>query len=71
MHRGIEHQIGQHLAVRSGIAVHGEIGLAFDADREILTSQPEPQALDNLLGHLGEIKLPSIRNTAIGRNLLE
>src|SRR6202047_797713 len=69
--RGIENQVGEHLAVRSGIAVHGEIGLAFDADRQILTSQPEPQSFDNLFGHLAEIKASPIRNVAIGRNLLE
>src|SRR5207248_1216430 len=69
--RGIENQVGEHLAVRSGIAVHGEIGLAFDADCQILTSQSEPESFNNLSGHLAEIKASAIRNVAIGRNLLE
>ena len=38
---------------------------------KILTSQPEPQSLDDLFGHLAEIKASAIRNVAIGRNLLE
>ncbi len=63
-------QVGEHLAVRSGIAVHGEIWLAFDADHKI-SAQPVPQSLDDLLGHLAEIKASPVRNVAIGRNLLE
>src|SRR5450755_1152137 len=70
LNRRIEDQVGEYLAIRAGIAVHGEIGLAFDVDRQ-LTSQPEPQSFDNLFGHLAEIKVSAIRNVAIGRNLLE
>ena len=32
----VEEEIGQHLAVRSGIAVHRQIGLAFDVEGQIL-----------------------------------
>src|SRR5437762_5629018 len=70
VHGGIENQVGEHLAVRSGIAVHGEIALAFDVDHKIF-AQPEPQSLNNLLGHLAEIKASPVRKVAIRRNLLE
>ena len=54
VHRGIDNQIGEHLAVRSGIAVHGEIGLAFDADHKI-SAQPVPQSFDDLLERLYQV----------------
>jgi hypothetical protein len=68
--RRIDNQIGEHLAVKSGIAVHSKVGLAIDPKSKIVTSQAGSKASDNLFGHLAEIKAPPIRKIALGSHLL-
>ena len=46
MRFGIEDQVGQHLAVRSGIAVHGKVRLAIDREGNALASLAGLQARD-------------------------
>jgi len=62
----IEKQIGQHLAIRPGIAVHDEIGLAFDVERQIVLPQARPQAHHHLLGQVGQIEAALIGVVAVG-----
>ena len=52
----IEEQVGQHLSVRSGIAVHGQIGLAFDLECKFFLAEAWPQAQDNLFGQIAQIE---------------
>src|SRR5207237_10900190 len=52
----IEEEIGQHLPVRAGIAVHRQIGGTFDGEGEILLSQPRTQAHDDLFGQIAQIE---------------
>ena len=39
MRNRVEKEIGEHLSVWSGVAVHREIGLAFDVQDQIVLSQ--------------------------------
>src|ERR1700742_682226 len=71
MRFGIEDQVGQHLAVRSGIAVHGKVRLAIDREGNALASLAGLQASDDLLRYLAEIETPPVRQFAIGSDLLE
>ena len=50
MRHRIQEQIGEHLPVGPGIAVHDEVGLAVDGERQIVLSQARPQAHHDLLG---------------------
>src|SRR6516164_9600319 len=49
MHHGIQEEVRKHLPVGSGIAVHRQIGLALDVDRQVVPSQSWAQAHENLL----------------------
>ena len=57
MRHRIEEQIGEHLSVRAGIAVHGEVGLAIDVERQIVFAQARPQAHHHLLGEVAEVEV--------------
>lgn len=67
----IQKQIGQHLPVRPGIAVHGQVGLALDVQRQVLLAQARAQAHHHLLGEVGEVEAALVRIVAVGRDLLE
>src|ERR1700738_2289514 len=67
MRHRIEEQVGQHLSVGPGIAVHGEIGLAVDVQRQIVLPQARPQAHHHLLGQIAEVEGALIRVIAGGR----
>ena len=71
MHDRIEEEVGQHLPVRSGIAAHRQIGLAFDIERQIVLSQGRAQAQEKLLGEFADVESATIRKVAIHRHLLE
>ena len=67
----IEEQIGQHLPVGAGIAVHQEIGLAIDVQRQIVFPQARPQGQRHLLGEVGKVEGALVGIVAVGCDLLE
>src|SRR5229473_1561858 len=67
----IEEQIGEHLAIGPGIGVHGQIGLAVDAERQMVLSQARSQAHHHLLGQVAEVEDALIRVVPVGGDLLE
>ena len=52
----IEEQIGQHLAVRSGIAVHRQVGLALDVQATMFLGSAGPKPDGNLFGQVAEVE---------------
>ena len=52
----IEEEIGQYLSVRPGIAIHLQIGLALDVERQVVLSQTRAQAFENLLGEVADVE---------------
>ena len=67
----VEEQVGQHLAVGTGKAVHGQVRLAVDRQRQVLLAHPRLQTHHHLLGQVGEIERPLVGVVAVGRDLLE
>jgi hypothetical protein len=66
----VEEEIGQHLPVWPGIAVHRHIGLALDKD-QILFSQAQPQTHGHLPCQVAEIEDALVGVILVGCNLLE
>ena len=71
MRHRIEEQVGEHLSIGAGIAVHHQIGLALDIERQVVLAQARPQAHHHLLGEIAEIEAALIRIVAVGGDLLE
>ena len=71
MRHRIEEQIGEHLPVGPGIAVHDQIGLAVDVERQIVLAQARPQAHHHLLGEVAEVEGALVGIVAVGGDLLE
>src|SRR6516164_1934529 len=71
MRHRVEEQVGQHLAVGTRIAVHDQVRLTIDVERQVALAQAWPQSHHNLLGQIGQIERPLIRVVAVGGNLLE
>ena len=52
----IQQQVGQHLPIWTGIAVHRQVRSAVDRKGQLLLAQPRLQAHHHLLGEIGEIE---------------
>ncbi len=67
----VEEQVGEHLSVRAGIAVHRQIRLAIDVERQIVLAQAGPQRHHHLLGEIAKVEAALIGVVAVGGDLLE
>jgi hypothetical protein len=71
MHDRIEEEVGEHLPVGSRTAVHGQIGLAVDVERQVALSPAWTQAHEHLLGQVTWIKHAPLQVASIRGDLLE
>ena len=71
VHQRIQDQVGQHLAVGAGIAVHHDLLGDIDGERDRRALQRRQQARDDLLGRLAQLEDAAFGVAAVDRDLLE
>ena len=71
VNHAVKEQVGQHLPIGAGIAVHENAGGNIDAERDVGFSQDRAQAGNNVVGRFAQIELSAVRVTAIDGYLFE